>query len=770
MITRRRRSAITLTLMLVMPIALVQACGPDWEPDVFVRTTRPDDVHAFATGRLGILQTGFDSNELAVAYRYLNGGKLSEKERLAYAPPLQPVRDWSKMTAAQVEEAREAGSATLPIHRWRTARAKYLPKDTQAAPKVTLPENYGEYYDYDPNERRCGNPAFETAALTLNSRAATWGKESLWLTDWIRAQDAVFANCAGKASATPNSVPDGSPALLRADRVYQDAAAAFYAGRLDEAGEGFEAVARDHESPWRHLGEYLEARALVRKAFAMGKPTDPWSTDVADFDRKTMQAAQALLEGLLKKHDPALSRQTILNELNFVRMRTEPDKRVAEICAALEGPGTDDSFGQDLKDLNYVLLKHIEIKDPPPLLDWVRGLRAQGSAENAFAAWQKDHTLPWLVVALMKAEPLNPSVPDLLVAAAKIKPGEPAYDTVAFHRIRLLTESHREEEARSLLDQILPTLRGEMLSSRRNAFLGERMAVARSFDEFLEFAPRTMLEGSSEAAMTMMWECNGGRPLNRAPNPCPLHEHPLEFDEDAVLVLDRQTPLLSLVEATRSANLPPNLRQDVVLAAWTRSVVMADEKSAATLAPMLPEPLRRTAGTGVAFPAVFTLLRNPGLRPFVEPGVSRLVAYDYLDHFRNNWWCGDEWGGQFKEDPWKGPEPQPISFLSREQQAVARAEYELLMQLPNAPAYLGRRVLDYAKEHPEDVDVPEALALTVRATHYACYGWGASAQGAQSADSKNAAVDNTAVSKAAFQLLHSRYPKSPWAAKTRYYY
>jgi len=38
-----------------------------------------------------------------------------------------------------------------------------------------------------------------------------------------------------------------------------------------------------------------------------------------------------------------------------------------------------------------------------------------------------------------------------------------------------------------------------------------------------------------------------------------------------------------------------------------------------------------------------------------------------------------------------------------------------------------------------------------------------------STDSTNAA-QNTAVSKAAFQLLHSRYPNSAWTARTRYYY
>lgn len=62
--------------------------------------------------------------------------------------------------------------------------------------------------------------------------------------------------------------------------------------------------------------------------------------------------------------------------------------------------------------------------------------------------------------------------------------------------------------------------------------------------------------------------------------------------------------------------------------------------------------------------------------------------------------------------------------------------------------------------HPDDLEFPEALALTVRVTHLG-YGWG---------DDPKSNADNTSVSKAAFEFHHADYPKSPWAQKTRYYY
>lgn len=773
MISRRFRSVLALTIFVVLPFAAVQACGPEWEPDTFVRATIPDDVHIFATGQLGILQAGYDSNELAVAYRYLNGGKLSDKEREEYAPPQAPVRDWTKLTPDQIQAAREADEAKQPVNAWRKARAEYV---TAAGVDPSTPALAQDYsisdYFYDPDEERCPKPAFVNATLTLNRRAGTWGKQSRWLLDWIHGQDAVFANCAGKTPVTPLTAPADSPALLRADRAYQMAAAAFYSGQLDEARAQFEAIAKDISSPWQPWGGYLAARALVRKAFANAPKTDPWSGDVAQYDRSLMREAQSALEVLLSEPSQALPREAIRAELNFVRIRTEPDQRAAEICAALAGPGADSHFGQDLSDLNYLLTKKIELKDSPPLLAWIHALRDPAGTQNVIATWQSSHALPWLVIAIMRADAGNPAAPALLAAAATVKPSTPAYDTVTFHRIRLLTAMHRDAEARAVLEQILPAFQHGVASSRLNAFLAERMAVATTFDEFLTYAPRHMLAAESAGASNVSWDCNLTSDAPSTGKNCPEGPMGLEFDADAATVLNRQMPMPLLMEAARSPRLPVNLREELVLTTWTRAVLLNDAASAAKLAPLLPESIGKMAGTGTGFPAVFALLHNPGLRPYVEPGVAHVVTYAYLDHFRNNWWCND-WYGQFAEDPWAAKATPPVGFLTEKQEAKASEEFDRLMALPCAPAYLGQRVLDYAKANPADPNVPEALALTVRATHYACLTWGKTSLNAlpysRPGEDANSNL-NTAVSKAAFDLLHRHYPRSPWTAKTRYYY
>jgi hypothetical protein len=750
--------------ILLTPFNGVEACGPVDEPDVFVQIENPDNLGVFASGKLGILQRGYDSDEYAIAYRYLIGGRLSEAEHQIIDPPT-----WGGglVSPAESKAMNEATRDANPPNAWLLARAKYVPDPPPVPLEQALPSNYGGWTIYDPNYLNCPNPAFQNAILTLNKRADLWGKRNPWLMDWIRGQDAVFSNCTGKPNVTPVAAPLDSPALLRADRAYQLASAIFYAKQYDQAAQQFAAITQDKSSPWKEWGDYLTARGLVRKAFTLGKATDPYSSDRADFDLSTMQSAQKMLEASLTQRDPLPSRKIVRDELNFVRIRTEPEKRIAEICAALIGPDPDPDFAQDLSDLSYVLMKHVAITEQPPLMAWIAAFRGAGSAESAYSTWQREHTLPWLIMAFIKAEPSDAVAPQLLAAGEKVKTGSPAYDTIFYHRVRLLIGMHRTDEARSLLDQALPAMRSQAPSSNENALLSERMAVARDFKEFLLYAPRKEVFASDINDATIEANCVNIPAGNSIPDYCPRKDdpprlnHSLEFDQDSVVVLNRQTPINLLIEAASSPSLPPNLRQDLVLATWTRTVVLDDAASAAKLAPLLPLPLRAKVGAGAGFPATLAILRNPGLKPLIDTGTSRLASFNRMDDFRYNWWGTS--ANRQKEDDATKPNlfPPPVVF-SQEQQEIGTAQYQHLQQLPYAAALLGQRVIDYAKNHPDDPDVPEALALAVRATHYAYADWGK--------DWQNAAAENTAVSKAAFKLLHSRYPKSPWTARTGYYY
>ncbi|HMG88382.1 MAG TPA: hypothetical protein VK574_21810 [Terracidiphilus sp.] len=762
--TRLLAIAALTAVVLFSPIGNVEACGPWFEDDVFVSTTSPDDTAAFAKGQLGILQAGFDSNEYAVAYRYLNGGKLSDAERQLYAPSTSlPKADQQNriLSPDEIYEAQQAElqkqQNTQPAAHWLTERGKYLPAIAPAGQKSSFPTDYNGNIVFDESYLNCPDPAFVNATLTLTRRADTWGKQNPWLLDWIHAQDVVFANCAGKTVTIPGSGASDSPALLKADRAYQIASATFYAKQFDDAAHQFAAIGADSNSPWSAWGPYLAARATVRKAFAMGNATDPYSGDLASYDNDTMRRAQQMLESLLKQPNPKPSRAIVQDELNFIRIRTDPTQRVAEICSSLAGPGPDPRFHQDLADLNWIMVKHVKIGGTSPLLEWIEAWRGGDTSATAFAKWQQRRELPWLVMAMVKADASNAFAPALIDEAAKIAPGTPAYDTLFFHRVRLLTGLKRADEARALLDAALPSLRSQKPSSSLNALLGERMEVARNFSEFLANAPRPTLRTGSQGAEDLQGQCNEKAHAVNEQADCPELKDP-QFFADAVTVLNQQTPISLLIAAATSPSLPANLRQDLAIAAWTRTVLLEDAAGAAKLAPLLPKSIRDTAGSSIGFPANLTILRNPGIRPYLESGIPRVASLSYFDDLRNNWWC-KPWGEHQNFDETK-PKPVPIpDFMSADALARSNSEYQQLQQLPDSVAVIGQRVVDYAKDHPDDSNIPEALALVVRAGHYACQPYSGSDKS-----------EYTPVSKAAFELLHRSYPKSPWALKTRYYY
>jgi hypothetical protein len=464
-----------------------------------------------------------------------------------------------------------------------------------------------------------------------------------------------------------------------------------------------------------------------------------------------------MLESLLKQPDPKPSRAIIQEELNFIRIRTEPGKRVSEICDALAGPAPDPNFSHDLKDLSWAYLKRVKTENPGSLCAWISAWRGSGTVSSAYATWQENHSLPWFVMAIAKAGPSDEVAPTLISEAAKIAPGTPAYDTVFFHRVRLLIALKHTDEARALLDAALPAMQRQKPSSNLNALLGERMAVARNFKEFLIYAPRFPLRTESQGSYDLHGQCNArARAVNKEAD-CPELQEP-QFNEDAVAVLNRHVSISLLTEAATSSSVPPNLQQNIAVVAWTRAVLLQDAGTAAKLVPLLPKSIRDTAGNSVDFPANLAILRNPGIRPHLETGIPRVASYSYFDELRNNWWC-KPWG-QSQGSGEAKPLPVPVlDFLPADALSHADSEYQRLQQLPDSVIVIGQRVIDYARSHPDDPQVAEALALTVRAGHYACQPFSGSDKS-----------EYTPVCKQAFELLHHRYPSSLWASKTRYYY
>lgn len=782
---------------VVMPLATVQACGPDFTPDVFVYTMHPDAPKDFAAGKLGVLLPTYPRADLSVAYRYLTGGSLSKDEQAAYTPTYSYMETNPADSAAAQTPAPEPEDAA---ESWRKARAAYAPDTPKVEQSRELKVKQSDGSIWSPDYLNCHDDAFRTAVATLNARAQAWGAQSPALRDWIAAQDAVFSNCRGGNAVLPADAPAGSPRLLVKDRAYQTAAAQFYAADFDAARAGFEAIGHDASSPWQSLGLYLAARCLVRQAFLAPTSTGMDNTP-ADFDHEKMRAAQMALEALLKNPPPGVAHATIEKQLDLVRLRTEPLTRLRELAEAVAGPKTDPAYSQHVTDLTWFLDIRLdglplrgdasdylfaasktsnnaplaqqqkltefdatyktlgELRATSPLIDWLITYQspAEGARAHAIAEWQRTAQLAWLVAAISKATEKDAAAPALVTAAAETRPGSPAWATLTYHRVRLLIALGRAQEARSVLAAALPQAKAAGGNSAVNLYTGLRMRAATSLAEALAEAPRTILERSSEE-QSALDECLMVMKDPKRSYDCKEHKSAVEFAPDAARWLNGQTPLATLANAANISILPERLRQSVAMMTWTRAVLLKDDAAAARVFPLLPQKLKDEAGAGTGFHPLLTLVRNPGLRPYLDEGVQRSYSFDFVESYGDNWWCSD-WNAPYGRS--RGGVPvEPLAFLTAAEQKAGTDQVAALLEHGDAQFYLGAQVVAYVDAHPAEPDAAEALYLVLRMVRYGCNrGWGDTPE-------EKAAVGQIAKVRAdAAHLLRQRYASSPWTKK-----
>jgi hypothetical protein len=223
------------------------------------------------------------------------------------------------------------------------------------------------------------------------------------------------------------------------------------------------------------------------------------------------------------------------------------------------------------------------------------------------------------------------------------------------------------------------------------------------------------------------------------------------------------------------------LRLRVAIAAWSRAVLLDrdDEgrRAAAVLRDLAPH-VARDVDRYLNAPtsedrhraAILLLLRTPGMHRDVR-GLDHNETVDDIEplrtfaQFGGNWWCGLPERDRFNA-PVGSPSSELIrllypagrvpypSFITDSEREVTERELDTLKTTGPARSYLAREALTWARERPDDPDVPEALARAVRGWRFAnCY---------DDADWR--------MVERAFTTLHRRYPQSEWAKRTKYWY
>lgn len=713
--------------ILLLPSHL-PSCGPFFPETIFTYREYPGEpLDRYMGGQLGVIQPTYQRRYLFVAYRYLSGKPLTRKEQQALQEPAQ-------QPASGLAE-------------WQGARSKLPGAGPGPAVNVfrRIPGSQWESYV------NCPEDAFRAAAKTFEQRLAAFGATHPGLKSWIAAQDAVFSNCS-QGQSLPPPPEAGLPAVLKADRAYQIAAACFYAGNFEEAEKRFREIATDPSSPWSRMAPYLVARTLIRKATLRAEP----GADLATLAQAETQLRSVLGDGNLKQMHAAAA-----GLLDFVAARLHPRERLRELSQALADPDRVQELPQNLTDFEY-LMKRSPTGPEDGLVEWVSIMQRSGpkALQQALANWEKSGSAPWLVASIVKIAANHPGLPKLLTAAEKIGRDSPAYATVAHHRVRLLIEVGQPDQARRTLDALLPDLRASLPRSSLNLFLAQRMAVAQNPEEFLQFAQRV------PASLTYQGEGIEERPV----------KDQALFDADSVRILNQGLPLSSLRAAAASGLLPVHLRRQLVMAAWTRSILLDDHQTARALAADLRkhypalEPLlseySSTANTQARrFAAAFLFLKFPGMKPYLTSGVGMRTRLEGIDNLRDNWWCSFNLEEDLdrpaflrynaSSDARKRKDAAPAfpDFLNDSDRTRFQQEWRQLLDLDTAPNYLGSLVVSWARKNPRDPRVPEALHLAVTSSRYGC------------TDSQTGRY-----SKEAFTLLHKNYPETEWAKSTKYWF
>jgi hypothetical protein len=207
------------------------------------------------------------------------------------------------------------------------------------------------------------------------------------------------------------------------------------------------------------------------------------------------------------------------------------------------------------------------------------------------------------------------------------------------------------------------------------------------------------------------------------------------------------------------------------MVAFTRGLMLREDlseiakKITATqpdLAPLAGAYLREATDAGRRFAAAVLLLHRPDARPYFASGISRQTLPAKIDNYRDNWWCPmdiqielDSRANQ--EDRYYRRYTLLLSsasdvspdFVVADSSGEANTEFKKLGGLSAATDFLGGIVVPYAESHRDDSRVPEALHNLVRSGRYGC-----------------ADVNTWKTTRAAFRMLHLRYPRSEWAKRT----
>lgn len=666
---------------------------------VFIYMRHPElPLDRFAAGRLGIPEPTWARIYHFVVYRELTGQPLTPAEREAWRTAVD-MRGGYWVTDDAWSRPYPTGTgqpySSPDLADWLEVRARVT---TVSAP-VPKPPARPATWAYT-SRTVCAEDAYAVAAGTLRERIRRYGAPSPEVKFWTEGQDAVFEACADSGVTIPKIAPVTMPALIRADREYQIAAALFNAMRFDEARIWFERIARDRNSPWRVWAPYLVGRAWLWQGRV---------TQSAAARRQFLVNAERQFLGVLASPGLAVSHEGAERLLVRCLLVTNPKDALTRMGTRLAKARAAISDWEVLLYFNG--LDDLELPDPdrwdrrmlPPEKDWptdalsrwlltAKDQRPEAAARAA-AEWSRTRSAAWLMIAMDRASDASDAQMMATASESKIM-------GIRFHHARLLALKGEWDAARRTLTEIDAQAAGQR--STRNRILTLRCQLAADEGEFLRLAPRVVIMPGNETDDAEF----------------PHRDHPPQklaslpwWDETSETILTQRVPLEKLARWVVDSRAPVHLAAELKRVVWTRALLLGRGDVAARFG---------EARNEVA--AARAMLKLPGARPFVSRGYGRDLPAKEFDVWGQNWWyrMTEEEMHAVGWDTWhrdaRARLLPRLPFLSEADERQAGTEWAALGKAPRGLAWIGERVIRWAEANPKDTEAPAELIRLVDAS------------------------------------------------------
>ncbi|GAB3254055.1 hypothetical protein [Chitinimonas naiadis] len=722
---------IALLLATLFSQAPAQASGGGDGYDRRVGTSHvqpePDAMPGFLKGQLGVLWPSYDRSYLMLAYRQAKGLKPASDANLAAL--LQP-RNPSGVDSAP------ASTVEYGTQAWITARKQFGLANPTQPPSPGWLERSG--YAYIDN---CQPGAFELAAKTLAQRQQAHGKEGDWVRLWVSSQDSVFSACDKNQPLIPMPpLPAKAPKWLEQDRAYQLAAMLFYQDKLEEAGQAFEAIAKDKTSAWHEWAGYLIVRSWWRQnvrepadyknlvadaaewpKHAMAVRLKAVAADAKDEDVK--EAARGLYDALTTRFDPKGVYLGLWQQMDAKEPVADIDSWVAStrwMWAILDGAIYRDDWLYATRSVGSEYASEAETEQLP---------------QRMLTNWQQSRSPVWLASALMTAVPKSADgknggytpaqLDELIKASREYKPDHPLYLHFAWQRTRLALCRQDYPAARSELAAVAP--------QRKTASLGTRQA----FDQLEMLAAPSLKQVGQHLVRTALGrDYMGDAYASFSP------EKPEDFIDDETLTwLTQRLDGQELLELAQDSKLPVSAQR--LLA--TQALLWAS---------FLPDPVLEQAAIKVWAPLALT---SEAVAKATSPEAARfeiarlmLLKQIAVINTSDDYYTRTSFTGPVRKETWSGMHwGGTPAFHNAEQQAKQQAALLTLSKV-NSTTWMGQQILPWMRKQPKFAEGPAILEKLVYASRYG--------------------MRDTPTSKQAFQLLHKQYPNSEEAQRTRYFY